>query len=467
MLAVQLANSKFSPNNFPNNFKIPAQTSSEFRQPISFKVYMVRSHQITILAIGSTGDIYPFCALALGLQQAEHKVRVATNPNFEDVVRGLGLDFAAVAGNYNVLLKSKSGQRLLQGETVKLIEDDLLKQQMNDALDAAQDAEVFIFNHLAIWAYHVVERLNIPSFLASTIPLSATQSFPFLSFSKDSNANLIKGWLNYGSYLLVELLATWQGRTLTNCVRKEWGLPKLPVLGARFRRDKPHYLSPLPILYGVSPSLVSKPKDWGSSIYMTGVWFLDRSEHYEPPVALTQFLEAGETPICVGFGSMADSSPETLNTIVLEAIAMSKQRAVILSGWGGLGKTEITDQLKEQIFVIDAVPHSWLFSRVKAVVHHGGSGTTAAACRAGLPSVVVPYFADQTGWGERLHQLGVSSKPIPRKQLATEPLAAAIAIATSSSMQQSAAQLGMQIRNENGVEQAVAIIHQHLLNLSF
>lgn len=435
---------------------------------------MVQSRKITVLAIGSIGDVYPFCALALGLQQAGHKVRVATNPNFEAFVRGLNLDFAAIAGDFRVLLSSEAGQKVLQNKKVKLIQDDLLKQQMNDALDAAQDAEVFIFNHLAIWAYHVAERLEIPSFLASTIPLSATQSFPFLSFREDPNANLIKGWLNYGSYLLIELVATWQGGAFTNSVRKEWGLSSLPVIGARFRRDKPCYLSPLPILYGVSPSLVSKPKDWNSSIYMTGAWFLERSEQYEPPVALAQFLEAGETPICVGFGSMPDSSPEALSKIVLEAISatrdseetvVSKQRTIILSGWGGLGKIEIADQLKEQVFVIDSVPHSWLFFRVKAVVHHGGSGTTAAVCRAGLPSVVVPYFADQIGWGERLHQLGVSPKPIPRKQLTVESLEKAIIIATSNAvMQQEAAQLGLRIRSENGVEQSVAIIHQYLQN---
>lgn len=424
---------------------------------------MVRSYKITVLAIGSTGAVRPFCALALGLQQAGHQVRMATNANFEALVRDLGLEFAAIAGDFNVLLKSESGQKLLQGETVKLIEDDLLKQQMKDALDAAQDAEVFIFNHLAIWAYHIAERLDVPSFLASTIPLSATRSFPFLSFSENPNANLVNGWLNYASYLAIELAVTWQGRALAQSVRTEWGLPKLPALGARFRRDTPRYLAPLPILYGVSPSLVSKPKDWSSSAHMTGVWFLDRSEQYEPPVALTQFLEAGETPICVGFGSMSDASSEALNRIVLEAIAGSKQRALILSGWGGLGKIEIADHLKEQVFVIDSVPHSWLFSKVKAVVHHGGSGTTAAVCRAGLPSVVVPYFGDQSGWGERLHQLGVSPNPIPRKQLTVESLENALAIVTSdAAMQQKAAQLGQKIRSENGVEQAVAIIHEYL-----
>lgn len=424
---------------------------------------MTRSHKITVLAIGSTGDLYPFCALALGLQQAGHQVRVATNPNFETFVRYLGLDFAAIAGDFKALLNSEPGQRVLQGERVKLIEDDLLRQQMHDALDAAQNAEVFIFNQLTIWGYHIAERLNIPCFLASTVPFSATQSFPFLSFSEDPNTNLLKGWLNYGSYFLVELVSTWQSRTLINSVRREWSLAALPALGARFRLHKPRYLSPLPILYGVSPSIFSQPKDWNGSIYVTGTWFLDRGEEYEPPAALTQFLEAEETPICIGFGSMTDSSSEILTNVVLEAISVSKQRAIILSGWGGLGKIELAHQRKQQVFVIDSVPHSWLFSRVKAVVHHGGSGTTAAVCRAGLPSVVVPYFADQSGWGERLHQLGVGPQPIPRKQLSVESLAKAIAIVTSDqAIQQKSAQLGLSIRSENGIDQAVAIIEQYL-----
>ncbi|KJH72039.1 glycosyltransferase [Aliterella atlantica] len=426
---------------------------------------MIQSHKITVLAIGSTGDIYPYCALALGLQQAGHQVTVATNYNFENFVRGLGLDFAAIAGDYRLLLSSESGQKILQGETAKLIEDDLLKQQMNDALAAAEGTEVLIFNHLAIWGYHVAERLEVPTFLASTIPLSATRSFPFLKFSEEPKANLAKGWLNYSSYILIELLSTWQGRAVTNSVRKAWGLPKLPALGPRFRRDRPRYLSFLPILYGVSPSLVSKPKDWSSSIYLTGVWFLDRLEHYEPPAALTQFLDAGETPICVGFGSMIDASSEVLTNIVLAALLASKQRAVILSGWGGLGKIKIPDDLKAQIFIVDAVPHSWLFSQVKAVVYHGGSGTTAAVCRAGIPAVVVPYFADQAGWANRLYRLGVSPKPIPRKQLTVESLADAIKVATSDTqMQQKAALLGRKISSENGVEQAVAIVHQYLQN---
>lgn len=425
---------------------------------------MIQPRKITILAIGSTGDLYPFCALALRLQQSGHQVTVATGANFESFVRGLGLEFAAIAGDFKALLNSEIGQRMLQGESVKLIEDDLLRQQMNDALAAAQGADVFIFHQLSLWGYHVAERLDIPSFLALMIPLSATQEYPLLSFGKAENATFFTGWLNYASYLLAELAATWQTHPVINRVRAEWGLPSLlPVFGSRLRSHPPRYLASLPTLYAISPSMLPRPSDWDRSIQLTGAWFLDLAEQYEPPAALTQFLEAGETPICVGFGSMTESNLEALTEIVLNAIVQAKQRAVILSGWSGLGKTHLTDLLKDQVFVIDSVPHRWLFSKVKAVVHHGGAGTTAAVCRAGLPSVVVPFFADQFGWGERLYQLGVSPAPIPKQTLAIAPLAAAISIAaTDSSMQQAAAQLGAKIRTENGVEEAVSLIHQYL-----
>lgn len=166
---------------------------------------MIQPQTITILAIGSTEDLYPYGALALGLQQVEYSVKVATNSNFEAFVRNLGLDFAAIAGDFQALLQSEIGLEMLQGKAVKLIEDDLLKQQMNDVLNAAQGTEVFIFNHLAIRGYHVAEQLEVPSFFASTVSLSATRQFPFLRFSDNANPNILTGCLNYASYIGIEL----------------------------------------------------------------------------------------------------------------------------------------------------------------------------------------------------------------------------------------------------------------------
>ncbi len=110
-------------------------------------------------------------------------------------------------------------------------------------------------------------------------------------------------------------------------------------------------------------------------------------------------------------------------------------------------------------FVLDSVPHAWLFPRVSAVVHHGGSGTTGAGLRAGVPSVLVPHMGDQPFWARRLSELGVGPQPVPRPQLTAERLTAAITNAiTDTGMQARAAALGERIRAEDGVGRAIGII---------
>ncbi len=129
------------------------------------------------------------------------------------------------------------------------------------------------------------------------------------------------------------------------------------------------------------------------------------------------------------------------------------------SGFIGLNHGNLPDH----VFQIDAAPHDWLFPRTAAVVHHGGAGTTAAGLRAGVPSIVVPFFADQDFWGERVHALGAGPKPIPQKQLTAEWLAEAIRVAvTDQAMRARAADLGRRIRAEDGVGRAVEVIQDYL-----
>ena len=117
--------------------------------------------------------------------------------------------------------------------------------------------------------------------------------------------------------------------------------------------------------------------------------------------------------------------------------------------------------LPENVFAVDYAPHEWLFARVAAVVHHGGAGTTAAGLRAGRPSVITPFFADQNFWGRRVHVLGAGPRPVPVQRLTTEQLAAAIDTATRSpDMRQRAEDLGRRLREENGVESGVAALER-------
>jgi UDP:flavonoid glycosyltransferase YjiC (YdhE family) len=248
----------------------------------------------------------------------------------------------------------------------------------------------------------------------------------------------------------------WQGfRSADRLARqKVLGLPAAPFWGP-YNADRVHHY---PILYGYSPSVIPPPPDWDKNIHVTGYWFLDPAADWTPPSALMEFLQAGSSPVYVGFGSMSSRKPEETADLVLQALARTRQRAILLSGWGGLRKAD----LPSSVLMVDSIPFSWLFPRVAAVVHHGGAGTTAAGLRAGVPSVVIPFFGDQPFWGQRIAELGVGPAPIPRQKLTVERLAQAIQKAvTDQTMRQCAAHLGAKIQAEDGIARAVAIV-QHI-----
>jgi UDP:flavonoid glycosyltransferase YjiC (YdhE family) len=232
------------------------------------------------------------------------------------------------------------------------------------------------------------------------------------------------------------------------------GLPSMPL----FASLKDIWKGEVPVLYCFSPNVVPPATDHGENVKVCGYWFVDRPADWQPSVELMAFLEAGPAPVYIGFGSMTDRNPEALTRIALDALAASGQRGVLLSGWGGIGK----ENLPDTVFVIDSAPHDWLFPKMAAVVHHGGAGTTAASLRAGVPSIVVPFIADQPFWGDRVHKLGVGPAPLPRKQLTAAALADAIRTAVGNQeMRTRAAALGDCIRSENGVQVAVELAERY------
>jgi sterol 3beta-glucosyltransferase len=213
--------------------------------------------------------------------------------------------------------------------------------------------------------------------------------------------------------------------------------------------------SPVPVMYPYSTHVLPVPDDFPPHVYVTGYWFLDHPVDWKPDSKLVRFLEAGPPPVYVGFGSMGGPGVHKRTKVVIEALERSGQRGVIASGWGGLTSSD----LPGTIYMLDSVPHDWLFPHVAAVVHHGGSGTTASGLRAGKPTVICPFLGDQPFWGGLVHQLGVGPKPIPQKRLTADLLAGAITAATNDQeMQRRAKELGQKISAEDGVACAVEIV---------
>ena len=416
---------------------------------------------ITIIAVGSHGDVQPCVALGLGLKRTGHQVRIAAHGVFSDFVESFDLDFASVEGNPRELMDQQQGQMWLQsGDNPldfirglkRLTTRDVIKKGQADILSACRGTDAVIYSMFGAAGYHVAEKMGVPSMFALLQPFSRTREFPAITLPGRS----LGGRGNWLTHLIGEQLIWQLVRAPYNAWRREvLGLKPLPFRGPFDLLYQKRHL----YLYGFSHHVVPRPRDWPDRHVASGYWFLDSPVEWSPPPGLVDFLSHDPKPIYIGFGSMSGRIAQRLTAKVIEAVSLSRQRAVLLGGWASLHEGD----LPASIYAIESAPHDWLFPRMAAVVHHGGAGTTAAGLRAGIPSVVIPFFADQPYWGWRIHALGVGPKPIMQKKVTAQNLANAITQAvTDKDMQRRADLLGEKIRAEDGVARAVEIVTNYI-----
>jgi sterol 3beta-glucosyltransferase len=420
--------------------------------------------KIVILTIGTFGDVQPYVALGLGLKQAGYDVTFATHQGFSSFVSGYGLDFVALAGDPQKWAKGVELQSLAEDgrnfrqwmHTLGHLADPLMESILKSCWQASQGANAIIYSPLAWAGYSIAEKLDIPSFAACLQPMTPTRYFPAVWSPRQVKLGKIYNRL---THLFVEQAYWHFNKVYINHWRKEsLELTTLPLFGPF---SQPRWKS-LPFLYGYSPTVNPKPFDWPNNTHITGYWFLPEDKQWRPDGKLLEFLSSGLPPVYIGFGSMPDRHPDQLLKLVTEALNKIGQRAVVQGQWSKYGDNIQSDT----IFRIDWVPHSWLFPRMAAIVHHGGASTVANALRAGVPSIVIPFSWDQPFWGERIFELGAGPKPISRGILTTESLKQAIQTCLyDSKIKENASHFGMAIQNEDGVHQAVRIVSCYLKNI--
>ncbi|UCG87368.1 MAG: glycosyltransferase family 1 protein [Gemmatimonadota bacterium] len=414
---------------------------------------------ITIVTIGSRGDVQPYVALGVGLERAGFHVRIATHTNFRSTIERHSLNFAEIPGDPRQMIESDAGQAWLNsgrnpfrfaGRMASLMRP-FTESAIRSCLQACRDASLIVYSMLGwLVTHHVSEKLGIPALPAYLQPATPTREFHLMGWRGGS----IGGLANLMMYLGGEQLFWMYFRRPLNAARRDvLGLPPMPFrapyAGERRRGN--------PVLYGYSPTLLPKPPDWADNVHVTGSWFTEPDAEWRPPPELTEFLNAGAPPVCVGFGSLHTRNATKQTQCVVEALTRAGQRGILLTGWGALTDAD----LPEHVFAVSSVPHDWLFPRTAAVVHHCGSGTTAAGLRAGVPAVPIPFFGDQPFWARCLYDRGVAVKPIPGKRLSVKHLAEAIRYAASdTALNERAATMGERVRSEDGVGRAVEVIER-------
>jgi sterol 3beta-glucosyltransferase len=414
--------------------------------------------KITILTLGTRGDVQPYIALGLGLQDAGFNVTIGTSKDFQGMVASYGLPFAPFQFSIREILADPDSRAAFESKRAALRlyrkVAPLMSRLLDDVWAATQGAQALVYHPKILNGLDIAEKLNIPALLAFYLPaLSPTRAFP---------APFIPGPATWGGFLnkishqvFLRLMTAPYHRLLNRWRAQALGLPPRPFCSEGRKR----YGKSIPKLYGYSRHIVPTPIDWDETAQVTGHWFLDSPADWQPPHDLTEFLAGGPPPVLVGFGSITGSSPERTTAVVLEALRLSEQRGLLVAGWGGLSNTPVPNN----VYFLESAPYGWLLPRVAAVVHHGGAGSTAEGLRAGKPTVICPFFGDQPFWGRRIFELGVGPAPIPQKRLNAQDLANAIRIAANDEgMLRRAGELGAKILAEDGVARAVQIINREL-----
>ena len=400
--------------------------------------------RLLALTYGTEGDTRPLVMLCHGLQAAGHEVLLLAERGTLDTARELGVPHAALEGDIHdevVALVSRGNARLAASRGLARMAQRHVPGWVRQADAAAAGCDAVLTGGLAAFVgLTVAEHRRLPVIGTGMIPLTPTAGFPspFLPRLR------LPGVLNRLSYTLVNQAVWGTFRRPINAARRTLGMPG----GTLPWRD-------LPMLYGISPSLLPPPPDWPDNHRICGQWRAPE-RGWQPPPDLQAFLDAGPAPVYLGFGSMTGFDRDQVLPALLAALA--PRRVLLFPGWAGLPSAP----LPPSVFVLGPTPHEALFPRCALIIHHGGSGTTHSACRAGVPSLVMPFAADQFFWADRLQQLGVAPAALSPTRLDAGTLQRAIAFAEHADTRTRAAALGQAMTAENGVRAGVAAIEAWL-----
>ena len=416
--------------------------------------------KIGIFTYGTRGDLQPYIALALGLIKNGHQVQISATEDFREFVEGFGVPFQSLWGNAEALMNSEEGQAILRTEnSIKLMKyyfnvlhnnRDLLR---NSYLEAVSQVDYIIANAMTIPIVSAIaekqqKKLALTYFMP---PVVSTGEFPIADFDFFNFP-----WYNKLTYKIAQGFFWRFIKNDTNEFRRQLGLPALKEnLISHLDRQK------ILDLYCISPSLIPQPKDWKCHHKITGFINIppqqrERHPSDQTPNILKQWLTNGEKPIYVGFGSNGIGNTNKFSSILKEILENTDERILFCTGWSKFDQT----LNHKNLFVTKYVNHESILPLCKLGVFHGGAGTLATMLRNNLPVIIISFYTDQPTWGKIVERenLGIH---IPVKSLNTKKLLSAIRAVQHTDIQKNVRKIGQKIKEENGLDRAIAEIEQY------
>ncbi|MBW0480339.1 hypothetical protein O181_020054 [Austropuccinia psidii MF-1] len=459
---------------------------------------------ITCLTIGSRGDVQPYIALCQRLQADGHTCRIASHGEYRKWVEGYGIEYVEIGGDPAELMKICVDNGMF---TLGFLKEALSKfrgwldELLITSYEACKGTDLLIESPSTMAGIHIAECLEIPYFRAFTMPWTRTKEYPHAFAVPDHKMG---GGYNYMTYTVFDQVF-W--RAMSGQVNK-WRKETLGLKSTSWEKLEAYKV---PFLYNFSPTIVPPPLDWFEWVHITGYWFIEENNHttkqadndegqtastkdkgkekasqsskkWEPESGLVEFLgrakRENKKVVYIGFGSIVVPDPEAMKKVIIEAVQQAGVYAIVTKGWSERLKNDDNIETKveeptqgnssgfeegqeyKMIYHMNSVPHDWLFPKIHAACHHGGAGTTGASLRAGIPTIIKPFFGDQYFWAERVETLGIGTSV---KKMTVKALSQAFKSATTDELQIKKAKLvGEQIRLECGASKAVECIYRDL-----
>lgn len=399
--------------------------------------------KVTLFTLGTRGDVQPFAVLGEALAKRGHTVTLCTAVNFRELVENHNIRFHPVGIDSENMINSERGQQIMKVNLYHLKRNldelvyPIIKSSLGEFYKLAQKSDLIIYRTKTL-ADVFLAQLDCVAIRAAVVPaMEGTSAFlnPIMSGLK------IPSFLNRMSFRFNDLRFRFFKKPIDQ-FRIEHGLT-----------EDVNYTIDIPGIYGISPHFLNRPDDWPSNQHLTGFWFSPKKDYIDP--AVEKFIRNGKPPLLITFSSMPIE--KELSDMIVRCITKIDERFIIIKGWGDW---EIEDS--EKIMVADSAFFDALFPRMKAIIHHGGIGTTAECLRAGKPMFICPPvypFGDQFFWGELAYKQGVAVKPVPLSRLHEKKFIKGVTeLVSNKKLYHNSELLSCKIGGEDGVKVAVELI---------